>query len=332
LNHPPFAHRSSPSMLAPVPVQLLVERFGELPPRLRLAARFALDHPDQVAVRSMREVARRAGVAPATMPRLARSLGFRDYEDFRNGFIDSIAQPRGSYGSKVEHLRAEAASRQESLAQRLEAAQVAAIRSASANEESALIAFVDRLTAADSVRFVGMRASHAIAFHFSYVYGLLRDNGRLLEDRGGVISDDVDRLGKKDALVVVSLTPYTRATVELADQARERGAAVLAVTDSPVSPVAQIADHVLRCWAGGPSFFNTMVGPLALVENILARIALRGGRAIVERLRRTDAMLADAGAYLDEAWIKGAAASNGRGVRRARARQPLIPNAGCKET
>ena len=70
---------------------------------------------------------------------------------------------------------------------------------------------------------------------------------------------------------------------------------MLAVTDSPVSPIAQLARHVLLFRAGGPSFFNTMVGPLALVEDILARLALSGGPSVVQRLRRTDAMMREAG-------------------------------------
>lgn len=67
----------------------------------------------------------------------------------------------------------------------------------------------------------------------------------------GVIRDDIERLGKKDALVAISLAPYTRATIELAARASQRGAAVLAVTDSAVSPVAQVASNVLLCGAGG---------------------------------------------------------------------------------
>lgn len=298
------------------PVPSLVDRFAELPPRLRVAARYALDHPDQVAVRSMRELARRAGVAPASMVRLARSLGFADYESFRDEFIGSLSQPRASYGAKVENLQADAAAGRASLMRPLETAQIAAVRSASANGDVSLEGFVSRLITANSVRFVGMRSSYAIAFHFAYVYGLLRDNGRLLDERGGVLRDDVERLGRKDALVAISLAPYTRATLEIASRARERGTSVLAVTDSPVSPIAQLARHVLLCRAGGPSFFNTMVGPLALVEDILARLALIGGPSVVQRLRRTDAMLREAGAYLDKAWIANPPAS-----RRSRARE-----------
>lgn len=306
-------------MSASTPVPSLVDRFAQMPPRLRLAARFALDHPDEVAVRSMRELARRAGVAPATMLRLARSLGFADYESFRNQFIDSLTKLRGSYGAKAEHLQASVGTGQASLSLPLEDAQIAAVRSASANADAAFAAFVDRLIAAESVRFVGMRASHAIAFHFAYVYGLLRDNGRLLDDRGGTIRDEVERLGKRDAVVAISLAPYTRATVDLAARAAERGTAVLAITDSLVSPIAQIASRSLLCRAGGPSFFNTMIGALALVEDILARVATRGGRAVVQRLRRTDAMLRDAGAYLDEAWSDGSVATRKPTARRRRA-------------
>lgn len=243
------------------------------------------------------------------MARLARSLGFPDYESFRDEFIGSLSQPRASYGAKVENLQADAAAGKVSVARPLEVAQVAAVRSASANDDALFEAFVSRLNSASDVRFVGMRSSYAIAFHFSYVYGLLRDNGRLLDERGGVLRDDVERLGRKDALVAISLAPYTRATLELATRARERGTAVLAVTDSPVSPIAQLARHVLLCRAGGPSFFNTMVGPLALVEDILARLALRGGPAVVTRLRRTDAMLRESGAYLDKAWVVSPPAS-----------------------
>ncbi|HEX4883746.1 MAG TPA: MurR/RpiR family transcriptional regulator [Casimicrobiaceae bacterium] len=287
--------------MQPTPVPALVERFTALPPRLQAAARVVADHPEQVAVRSMREMARRAGVAPATMVRLAQALGFDDYASFRAVFIGSIAGAAGSYGRKAEALQAKAAAPR-GLRPALEEAQVAAVHSGAANPDAALHAFVDALIAAQNVRFVAMRASHAIAFHFAYVYGLLRDNGRLLEERGGVLRDDVERLSGDDALVAVSLAPYTRTTLDVAALAHERGIAVLAITDSVVAPIASLARHVLLCRAGGPSFFNTMVGPLALVETVLATLAVRGGAPVVARLRRTDAMLRDAGAYLDASW------------------------------
>jgi DNA-binding MurR/RpiR family transcriptional regulator len=161
-------------------------------------------------------------------------------------------------------------------------------------------AFVQQLSAAHTVGFLGLRASHAIAFQFAYVYGLLRDNGRLLDDRGGTLRDQAARLSTGDALVAISLAPYTRATVEAVDAAARRGATILALTDSSVSPIAQRASRLLLFKGTGPSFFSTMVGALALAELLVARLAASGGRAVINRLQRTDEALREAGAYFDE--------------------------------
>ena len=61
----------------------IVEAFDILPPQLQTAARYMLDRPDDVALLSMREQARRAGVPAATMTRLAKRLGLEGYDQVR---------------------------------------------------------------------------------------------------------------------------------------------------------------------------------------------------------------------------------------------------------
>lgn len=63
----------------------LRDAFNSLSPQLRQAARYLLDRPDEVAFSSMRQIAGRAGVQPATMVRLAQRLGYDELsEPFRN--------------------------------------------------------------------------------------------------------------------------------------------------------------------------------------------------------------------------------------------------------
>ncbi len=57
--------------------------FSEFPPKLRQAARYAIDNPKDIALQSMRAVAQRAGVQAGVMLRLARQLGFENYDAFR---------------------------------------------------------------------------------------------------------------------------------------------------------------------------------------------------------------------------------------------------------
>ena len=57
--------------------------FDALSPELQRAARWLREQGPAVAMQSMRQSAHVAGVAPATMTRLARKLGFADFDSLR---------------------------------------------------------------------------------------------------------------------------------------------------------------------------------------------------------------------------------------------------------
>src|SRR5260221_8676544 len=63
--------------------EFVAEHFNRLSPQLRKAARYLLDHRDDVALLSMRELAQPAGLPSVTFVRLSRPLGFADYSALR---------------------------------------------------------------------------------------------------------------------------------------------------------------------------------------------------------------------------------------------------------
>ena len=142
-----------------------------------------------------------------------------------------------------------------------------------------------------------MRSSFGIAYLFHYAHKLLADNGVLITGLGGALIDQIDGLAARDVLVAITLAPYSRPTVEAARLAHERGVAVVAVTDSALSPLAPYASHTLLFRAVSLSFFHSMLAPLALVELLLAQQAARGGRAVLARLARIDRQMTARGAY-----------------------------------
>ena len=71
----------------------LASELEELTPELRKAASYVLENPNDVGVSSIREIADAAGVKPNTFVRMARSVGFDGYEDFRQSVPRSDPQP-----------------------------------------------------------------------------------------------------------------------------------------------------------------------------------------------------------------------------------------------
>src|SRR5258708_24629722 len=82
----------------------LREIFKILPPNWRGGAGGVMDHPADVALLSLREQARRAGIAPATLTRLAQRLGLRGYDGVRKLYADAVRARPDSYRGRAEEL------------------------------------------------------------------------------------------------------------------------------------------------------------------------------------------------------------------------------------
>ena len=83
--------------------------------------------------------------------------------------------------------------------------------------------------------------------------------------------------GRNDALLVVSVRPYTRLTVDYAAYADKRGVAIIALTDSALAPIARLAKASVVVSTESPSFFHTMTPAFAAAEALAALLAAEDG-------------------------------------------------------
>lgn len=259
--------------------QRLDEQFDSLSPELQRAARWLRQNGPALAVHSMRQTARLAGVGPATMTRLARRLGFADFDSLRAPYARLLVP-----GHAPSPRRRPGSARSGGLPAQLGAlnsAQVAHVGAVTDhNTAPALQAAAKALLRASRVGFLGQRISHGVAFQLHYGYGLLAPNGVLLGDVGGTLADQIATLGRSTVLVAISQSPYTRSVVDAVARARQQGAAVVALTDSPLSPIARGAAHALLYGCTAPALLHSTCGALALAETLLATVAQVGGSTV----------------------------------------------------
>ncbi|HTE82834.1 MAG TPA: MurR/RpiR family transcriptional regulator [Reyranella sp.] len=278
----------------------IVEAFESLSPQLQTAARYVLDRPDDVALLSMREQARRAGVPPATMTRLAQRLGLEGYDEVRALYAGAVRDGTlgfaGKAGVQVEaqKLRGEQALASD-MVQSL-SRQIARLAEPAALERLADAA--GRLHEARRIYCLGLRSCHAAAWHFHYMLSLLGDKTVMLDDAGGTGLDALRDAGREDILLAASVEPYARATIEAARYAAGEGVPVVALTDSEVSPLTPIASATILVATDSPSFFHSMTPLLAVAEILAALVAGRSGQKALDALMRTEAQLAAFGVHL----------------------------------
>jgi DNA-binding MurR/RpiR family transcriptional regulator len=271
--------------------------YDALTPVLRRAARWVADNPGEVCFLSLREQARRAEVTPPTMTRLARALGYASFRDFQGDFRSNATWGAAGFSARARRLQSPTA-RSTPARQRLAQLQASDVEGlASLNTQDALDGVAARLLRARTTAFLGFRSCHSVALHAHYLHSMLVGRAVLLQDTHGTLLESTAALGTDDALVAIAIAPYSRQTVEAVQLAAGRRVPVIAVTDSDLSPLARVADERLLFGAASSSFFHSLVAGHALIERLMAAVAARGGRRVVQRLQAREALLREAQAY-----------------------------------
>lgn len=258
---------------------LIVVRRDNLPRRLAQVAEFALEQPDKVAFGTVAELAALAGVQPSTLVRFAQTLGFSGFSDLQEIFRARLRERWPDYGERLKRLEARVQSGG-SLAL-LDGFAEAAMASLARLREDAGAADIDAVATilADSRRIglLGQRRVFAVTSYLAYACSKLGIETQLLDNRGGMLAEEARFLGSDDALLAVSFTPYTPETVEVATAVAERGVPVVAITDSPFSPLTRCARAWIEVVESDYGAFRSLCATMTVALAIAVSVAeLRG--------------------------------------------------------
>ncbi|WP_301587647.1 MurR/RpiR family transcriptional regulator [Sabulicella glaciei] len=273
------------------------------------AARYLLAHPQDVAVHSMRTLARRAEVPPVTLVRLAQRLGLPGYNDLRQTFVErvlrhgaaaQVAVTRNEQSARAIAAAAQAGTGALAFAESFLAAEHDVLRRAFAGlTEAALDQAATVLAGAPRVFVAARRTSFPAAFTLAYALRKARPGVVLLDDAGGAPEGPLEDAQAGDAFVAFTFAPFSRVTDTLARRAATAGGRLIVVTDIDAAPLRELAgDLFFVAPTLSRAFPESALGALTLA-NLLAALAVAklGGEA-QKRIRLNERRLVDAGEYL----------------------------------
>lgn len=284
-------------------VGLLKQNFARLTPQLRKAARHAIDNPSDIAIYSMREVAKRAGVTHSAMVRLARELGFDSYDMMRDRFREIVtrpAEPPWLTRARSVRDRFPAGSDDAILGEQLLLEMDNLQQTFAEGFAQTLMAAAHRLRTARRVYVLGLRSMFPLAYSFHYAYRMFDSGSVLMTGLGGALADDLRSMGKGDVLLVFSFRPYARDAVAAAEFAASRGGRLVVVTDSAVSPFALDDSVTLVAANGSASLFPSVTAAMAVSQLLITLLFSRGEDAAMERLKEAQSQLDRFDVYLGD--------------------------------
>jgi DNA-binding MurR/RpiR family transcriptional regulator len=288
--------------------QVLEQKFTSLSPRLQHAARYVVDHPEEVALNSMRTIAGLAGVDPSSMIRLAREIGFSSYEEFRNQYRSRLLSGTATWSGRARRLRdrkpdvsgAAALVREIANQDQINLQQAFADETITKLEEAKHL-FLN----ARRVYVMGLRSLFPVAFYFHYVCRLFSTKTVLLTGTGGTLADDLRFLENEDILFLFSYRPYARDAVRALSFARSKNAKIVGVTDSKVSPIARDADVAIIVSNVSPSLLPTIIPSLAVAQAVANAILSESDEDAIRQIERSEQQLQRFSVYAEDGRPKG---------------------------
>lgn len=267
----------------------ILNRYDDLSKRLQQIARHILDHPNDFALETLAVIATRCGVQPSAIVRFAQAFGFDGASQMQRLFRDGLMQSHAAlgYADRIRHLdesTADGVAEPEQLLAEFVEGNILALRNLLqmtevANLRSAVSAIAD----AQMVGVVGFRRSFPVASYL--VYSLLQAEKRTLfiDGVGGLARHQQLAIEPDDLLIAVSFQPYAEETIAIVNNAVARGVRVLAITDSPVSPIAAPAAIVLLVRESEVRKFRSLSASMCLAQSLVINYAFEASRRATKR-------------------------------------------------
>jgi DNA-binding MurR/RpiR family transcriptional regulator len=228
-----------------------------------------LTQPRRASFASTAELAALAAVNTATVTRTAQALGFAGWpalqQELRARYLSALSAPDVA----AEHLPSGAPA------------------DASLRRDLDSVALLTRRLDGHLVRDVAgamARARHTVVVadgSYAATGIALAHNARLagytvttVTGGDAQLANEISRITDDDVLVAISFWRLYASTVVAAQEARARGAKVFALTDAASPALAEAADAVLLVPAEGVAFFPSLTGGMALVQAIVAELAV----------------------------------------------------------
>jgi DNA-binding MurR/RpiR family transcriptional regulator len=263
----------------------IVANHTTLSKRLQQIARYVLDQPNDIALETLAVIASRCGVQPSAIVRFAKGFGFEGASQMQRLFRDELLSSNASigYSERVRQLdqamNASGAQPGELLGEFVEGNQLALQGLLGSVSAADMQMAVQMILEARSVHVAGYRRSFPVASYLAY--SLLQAGKRtiFIDGVGGLEQQQIQLMDADDLLIAISFQPYAAEAVSAVEAAASRKAKILAISDSPVSPIAKRADLVLQVRESDIRGFRSLSASICLAQAMIINYAFEANRS-----------------------------------------------------
>jgi DNA-binding MurR/RpiR family transcriptional regulator len=269
----------------------LRRRYDRLTQSQKRIAEYIVEHPQAVAFSTVDQMAGELDVNPSTIVRFTYRLGLNGFPDLQERMRELVRGQLSRTGDPINEGQAAGHLEGTSFGASLSHDWQNLHQTIAGLDAEAFNRAINLLTRSRRVYVVAGFTTFPVAHYFALVLDRLRADVSLLASNDAFATPRLVEIRPEDCVLAVTFPRYARGTHRVAMWAKENKAKVIAITDSPISALGQVADVVLLAASAGTGMQNSMVAPMAVANALLNGVAAVKGTSALERYSRHDRLM-----------------------------------------
>ena len=253
----------------------------------KLIATFILENYDKAAYMTAAKMGALVGVSESTVVRFATQLGYSGYPEFQRSLQEVIRSKLTSVQRmQVTNSRIGDGDVLESV---LTADAEKIRRTLERIDRRSFDEAIKKIVGAKNIYIIGVRSSSSLAGFLNFNLRLIFSNVHFVQTTSGSeMFEQLMHMGEGDVMIAISFPRYSKRIINAVEYARSVKADVIALTDSPSSPIAEYADQLLTAQSDMASFVDSLVAPLSIINAIIVGVSRVKGEEISRQLEKLE--------------------------------------------
>lgn len=239
----------------------------------KLIAQYILKNYDKVAFMTACKLGETVGVSESTVVRFANALGYSGYPKLQDA-LQELIKNKLTTVQRVDMIKE--FNDDSAILKKIVKSDIDNIKDTLDEiDEKAFEEAANRILKAKRIYIVGMRSSFTIAQYLGFYLGIILDSVHVIRTDMGDAFEQVVKINEDDVLIAVSFPRYSKKSYQIVSYAKEKGAHIVSLTDSPFAPVASFTDNLLLVKSNMASFVDSLVPALSIANALIVSVGMK---------------------------------------------------------
>lgn len=239
----------------------------------KLIAQYILKNYDKVAFMTACKLGETVGVSESTVVRFANALGYSGYPKLQDA-LQELIKNKLTTVQRVDMVKE--FNDDSAILKKIVKSDIDNIKDTLDEiDEKAFEEASNRILKARRIYILGMRSSFTIAQYLGFYLGIILDSVHVIRTDMGDAFEQVVKINEDDVLIAISFPRYSTKSYQIVSYAKEKGAHIISLTDSPFAPVASFTDNLLLVKSNMVSFVDSLVPALSIANALIVSVGMK---------------------------------------------------------